>query len=141
MRHSRLHLLPSLISSTYLWGWLLVPSTLQLHLSPRHTMFTSTTCMRNMLPLRRPLLSTWARTVLRKRPFSRSCCTKKIDEESISDYDSSSYYPVQLNETFGGSYTAKVKLGFGRTSTIWLCKDDQYATFNAVHPIQSISVY
>lgn len=51
---------------------------------------------------------------------------KKIDEESLSDYDPKSYYPVQLNENVGGTFRAKVKLGYGRTSTTWLCTDDKY---------------
>jgi serine/threonine-protein kinase SRPK3 len=51
---------------------------------------------------------------------------EKIDEESLSDYDPRSYYPVQSNEIVCGSFKTKVKLGYGRTSTTWLCTDDQY---------------
>jgi serine/threonine-protein kinase SRPK3 len=51
---------------------------------------------------------------------------ERIDEESLSDYDPKSYYPVQSNDTVGGIFRAKVKLGYGRTSTTWLCTDDQY---------------
>jgi hypothetical protein len=46
-----------------------------------------------------------------------------IDEETTSDYASSKYYPVKLGDVINNTYTVKVKLGYGRHSTTWLCKD------------------
>jgi hypothetical protein len=51
---------------------------------------------------------------------------EKNEEEALSDYDPANYYPVQLNETLGGLYTIKAKLGFVRTATTWLCIDSKY---------------
>lgn len=49
-----------------------------------------------------------------------------IDEECLSGYRASSYYPVQLGDVIHRLYTVKVKLGFGRSSTTWLCTDQKY---------------
>lgn len=49
-----------------------------------------------------------------------------IDEETLSDYDSSRYSPIEPGSTLDQSYTVMVKLGNGRTSTTWLCKDHKY---------------
>jgi hypothetical protein len=76
---------------------------------------------------RSPPLSSGLRiATLREYSLSRSDTMEKIDEESLSDYDPKSYYPVQFNENVGGIFRAKVKLGYGRTSTTWLCTDDKY---------------
>jgi len=50
----------------------------------------------------------------------------RIDEETLSGYKSSNYYPVKLGEVIQGMYTVKTKLGFGRSSTTWLCTDQKY---------------
>lgn len=97
--------------------------------------------MRNTTALRRLLLPTRALSILPNSPLSKFYSTAKIDEESISDYDPARYYPVQLNETLGGSYKTRVKLGFGRTSTTWLCTDDQYAMPIIRSTIQCVLVY
>ncbi|KXT07398.1 hypothetical protein AC578_417 [Pseudocercospora eumusae] len=47
----------------------------------------------------------------------------RIDEETLSGYNPSNYYPVKLGEVIRNMYTVKVKLGFGRNSTTWLCTD------------------
>lgn len=73
-----------------------------------------------------PLSSGLRIATLREYSLSRSDAMEKIDEESLSDYDPKSYYPAQSNETLGGIFGTKVKLGYGRTSTTWLCTDDQY---------------
>jgi hypothetical protein len=97
--------------------------------------------MRNTTALRRLLLSTRALSILPNSPLSNFYSTAKIDEESISDYDPARYYPVQLNETLCGSYKTRVKLGFGRTSTTWLCTDDQYVMPIIRSTVQCVSVY
>ncbi|CAK4034805.1 CMGC SRPK kinase [Lecanosticta acicola] len=50
---------------------------------------------------------------------------KRIEEESLSRYKSSNYYPVILGDVIGGQYVVKAKLGFGGHSTTWLCTDER----------------
>jgi hypothetical protein len=54
-----------------------------------------------------------------------------VDEETLSDYNPVTYCPVEPGSTLDQSYTAMVKLGYGRTSTTWLCKDHQYVSSDA----------
>ncbi|RMY82262.1 hypothetical protein D0862_12072 [Hortaea werneckii] len=46
-----------------------------------------------------------------------------IDEESLSSYNPINYCSIEPGSILDESYTAMVKLGYGRTSTTWLCKD------------------
>lgn len=46
-----------------------------------------------------------------------------LEEETLSHYDASSYYPVHIGQTFRNRYEVAVKLGFGGSSTVWLCHD------------------
>ena len=46
-----------------------------------------------------------------------------VEEEALSQYDALQYYPVHINETFCNRYKVAVKLGFGGSSTVWLCQD------------------
>ncbi|KAG5987988.1 hypothetical protein E4U52_006996, partial [Claviceps spartinae] len=48
---------------------------------------------------------------------------EKFEEETIPGYNSSDYYPVTIGEVFRARYQAVGKLGFGRTSTVWLARD------------------
>ena len=50
-----------------------------------------------------------------------------VEEESLSHYNASQYYPVHLNQTFCSRYKIAAKLGFGGSSTVWLCEDLTYA--------------
>ena len=50
-----------------------------------------------------------------------------VEEESLSHYNTSQYYPVHLNQTFCSRYKIAAKLGFGGSSTVWLCEDLTYA--------------
>lgn len=62
---------------------------------------------------------------------SKSCNMVKVDEELLSGYGPANYCPLQPNSVLDDSYTAVVKLGYGRTSTTWLCTDCQYVPFVA----------
>lgn len=53
----------------------------------------------------------------------------KIEEETLSFYDARMFYPVRIGEVFRGRYQIITKLGWGAHSTIWLCRDLQYALF------------
>ena len=53
----------------------------------------------------------------------------KIEEETLPDYSSARYYPVQIGEVFVDRYQVIGKLGFGITSTVWLALDWRYSPF------------
>ncbi|EEU37263.1 uncharacterized protein NECHADRAFT_92250 [Fusarium vanettenii 77-13-4] len=49
--------------------------------------------------------------------------SRKLEEETLPDYRAERFYPVKLGEVFASRYQAVAKLGFGTTSTVWLCRD------------------
>ncbi|SMQ49053.1 unnamed protein product [Zymoseptoria tritici ST99CH_3D7] len=51
----------------------------------------------------------------------QSTKTTLIDEETISGYKSTNYYPINVGDTICDDYKIKAKLGYGRDSTVWLC--------------------
>lgn len=51
---------------------------------------------------------------------------EKIEEERIPDYKAERFYPVRLGDVFESRYQVVAKLGFGTTSTVWLCRDLRY---------------
>lgn len=63
--------------------------------------------------------------------YSTLRSTDCIDEESLSGYKPGRYCPITLGGTLGQSYVAMVKLGYGRTSTSWLCKDSKYGAYQS----------
>jgi serine/threonine-protein kinase SRPK3 len=54
-----------------------------------------------------------------------------VDEETLSDYDPARCCPIEPGSILDQSYTTMVKLGYGRTSTTWLCKDSKYVSSEA----------
>ncbi|PYI05561.1 kinase-like protein [Aspergillus sclerotiicarbonarius CBS 121057] len=48
---------------------------------------------------------------------------EKIEEESLPLYKPENYYPVSIGEVFGSRYQVVSKLGYGTSSTVWLCRD------------------
>ena len=46
-----------------------------------------------------------------------------VEEETLLYYDALKYYPVHINQTFCNRYKVAAKLGFGGSSTVWLCED------------------
>lgn len=48
---------------------------------------------------------------------------EKIEEETIPNYKAESFWPVRLGDVFESTYQVVAKLGFGTTSTVWLCRD------------------
>lgn len=84
----------------------------------------------------RPSMMRWFRPPkLTTRPpssYSRRYASKFLDheyaeEERIPDYDPARYCPIELGNMLDDTYTIMVKLGFGGTSTTWLCKERKYA--------------
>lgn len=59
--------------------------------------------------------------------FKKIDLSQRIEEERYGDYVAERYYPVHIGEIFQSRYQVITKLGFGATSTIWLCRDLQYA--------------
>lgn len=49
----------------------------------------------------------------------------EVEEERFPGYVAERYYPVHIWETFQSRYKVITKLGFGASSTIWLCRDQQ----------------
>lgn len=57
--------------------------------------------------------------------FTRLDLNETFEEERLPCYKAESYYPVRLGEVFRSRYQVVAKLGFGTTSTVWLCRDLQ----------------
>lgn len=49
--------------------------------------------------------------------------TKRIEEERLPSYRPEDYYPVYIGEIFRSRYQVVCKLGYGTSSTVWLCRD------------------
>jgi serine/threonine-protein kinase SRPK3 len=49
-----------------------------------------------------------------------------VEEETLSHYNVSQYYPAHVNQTLCSRYQIAAKLGFGGSSTVWLCEDLTY---------------
>lgn len=49
-----------------------------------------------------------------------------VEEESIPNYKAQRYYPVRIGEVFNKRYQVIRKLGYGSSSTVWLCRDLRY---------------
>jgi serine/threonine-protein kinase SRPK3 len=47
---------------------------------------------------------------------------KETEEESVPGYHVDAFYPVKIGELFKSKYLVIAKLGFGTSSTVWLCK-------------------
>lgn len=50
-----------------------------------------------------------------------------IEEESLTYFKSSRYYPAKLGQVIQDEYKVQAKLGYGATSTTWLCAYKKYA--------------
>lgn len=51
-----------------------------------------------------------------------------VEEETLSHYNPSQYYPVHIDQTFCSRYKIAAKVGFGGSSTVWLCEDVVYVS-------------
>lgn len=63
--------------------------------------------------------------------------SKPIEEETLPDYDAEHFYPAHIGDTLNARYSVLGKLGYGVTSTVWLCRDlTRYlvSTYTAVAP-------
>ncbi|KAJ7128102.1 kinase-like domain-containing protein [Mycena filopes] len=55
--------------------------------------------------------------------FPRISASELVEEECLSDYLATRYYPVRIGELLASRYQVVGKLGFGVTSTVWLARD------------------
>jgi hypothetical protein len=58
--------------------------------------------------------------------FEELSLQEKIEEEDLPAYRAEKFYPVRLGEVLNSRYQVVAKLGFGNSSTIWLCRDLEY---------------
>ncbi|OAL46572.1 protein kinase [Pyrenochaeta sp. DS3sAY3a] len=66
------------------------------------------------------------RNLIRSFPttgFGRVSLEDKFDEEGLPRYHAERFYPVRIGDVYNDRYQILAKLGFGTTSTIWLCRD------------------
>lgn len=49
-----------------------------------------------------------------------------VEEETMPGYRANRYYPVHPAQQLNNRYRVIGKLGFGATSTVWLCRDQRY---------------
>lgn len=52
--------------------------------------------------------------------------SEPIEEETLPDYDAEHFYPIHIGDTLNARYSVLGKLGYGITSTVWLCRDLKY---------------
>ncbi|KAJ3834283.1 hypothetical protein EV361DRAFT_911423 [Lentinula raphanica] len=53
------------------------------------------------------------------------------EEENWAWYTPYYFYPVSIGDVLDSKYQVLLKLGYGTTSTIWLCRDLQSALIHA----------
>ena len=68
-------------------------------------------------------LTTAARRIWR-RLLNSSSTEELVEEQRVSACTDLDWYPVEIGERFD-QYEVLGKLGWGQTSTVWLCKDYQ----------------
>lgn len=51
-----------------------------------------------------------------------------VEEEDIPSYRAELFYPVRVGEVFASRYQVVTKLGYGTSSTAWLCRDLRFAS-------------
>jgi hypothetical protein len=49
--------------------------------------------------------------------------SENIEEETLPTYQAEKYYPVRIGQVLDNQYQILAKLGYGVTSTVWLCRD------------------
>ncbi len=66
------------------------------------------------------------RNLIRSFPttgFGHISLDDKFEEENLPRYHAERFYPVRIGDVYNDCYQILAKLGFGTTSTIWLCRD------------------
>jgi hypothetical protein len=107
---------------------LAVTSALNFYLKARPTCLTLSLVYRSVPYSPKLLARTMASFRSPARRFSFSGFvelnhTERIEEETLQCYDAEKYYPVRLGDVFRSRYQTIAKLGYGVSSTVWLCRD------------------
>jgi serine/threonine-protein kinase SRPK3 len=71
-------------------------------------------------------------TLLRPREFPSSGYeaidpSQRVEEERLPFYNREDYYPMRIGAVIKDRYQVVAKLGYGTSSTVWLCRDLRYA--------------
>jgi serine/threonine-protein kinase SRPK3 len=53
--------------------------------------------------------------------------SQMVEEERLPFYNRNDYYPMRIGEVIKDRYHVVAKLGYGTSSTVWLCHDLRYA--------------
>lgn len=79
--------------------------------------------------IRHPVYTTFRpKTHISSKQPKTISTARAIKEEILHGYIAERYYPVYIGQIFNSRYQIITKLGFGATSTIWLCLDLQSVT-------------
>ncbi|RAL00093.1 kinase domain-containing protein [Aspergillus ibericus CBS 121593] len=57
---------------------------------------------------------------------------ERIEEEDLPLYKPENYYPVTIGQVFVSRYQVVSKLGYGTSSTVWLCRDLQEQRYHTL---------
>ncbi|MCJ1389148.1 hypothetical protein MMC18_002003 [Xylographa bjoerkii] len=84
------------------------------------------------------LISCFRRTSYSPKRFSSSGVPpisgpQKIEEETLPDYATASFYDVRIGQVFDSRYQVVGKLGYGGNSTVWLSRDLKYVLDSDLH--------
>jgi len=74
----------------------------------------------------RTIMTSMQPRTFRDDGFEELPAREKIEEEGLPDYKAQRFYPVRMGEIFQSRYQVVSKLGFGSTSTVWICRDLKY---------------
>ncbi|KAE8318190.1 kinase-like domain-containing protein [Aspergillus transmontanensis] len=78
----------------------------------------------NLIPLVASIASNHLHQ-FRQSDFVKLDSKKKIEEEEVPLYNPQNFYPVYIGEVIASRYQVVSKLGYGTSSTVWLCRDLQ----------------
>ncbi|TPX14840.1 uncharacterized protein E0L32_004949 [Thyridium curvatum] len=74
--------------------------------------------------------------------------SEKIEEERLPFYNRDDYYPMRIGEVVNKHYQVVAKLGYGTSSTVWLCRDLRGGKYwvlkvhvNTLEHIQELEIY
>jgi len=49
--------------------------------------------------------------------------SQMVEEEQLPFYNRNHYYPMRIGEVLKDRYQVLAKVGYGTSSTVWLCRD------------------
>ncbi|ODH13935.1 CMGC/SRPK protein kinase [Paracoccidioides brasiliensis] len=73
--------------------------------------------------------------------FDLTDASESIEEETLPTYKAEKYYPARIGKIFNDRYQIVWELGYGVTSTVWLCRDLQCLCVSSSKPNHEIRIY